>query len=141
MEKKEKHWQDWTRKEFEALPCADWKNEIGEIDSLIILPTRHKHDSGFRCMEFVAIQGDKPAYIVSGCSDVIHLAGICGCNIDYRNANIDEYSNRVKNNAVPRISWRIDSLPVSGLLRLFCDKHIYIGRSLSSFEIFAKEEK
>lgn len=140
-EQKEKHWHYWTRKEFEALPRADWKNEIGEVDSLIILPTRRKHDSGYRCMEFVTIQNGKPTYIVSGCSDVIHLAGMSGCNCDYRNTNIDEYSNRVINNAVPRICWRIDSLPVSGLLRLFCDGRIYIGQSLSSFEIFAKEEK
>lgn len=56
---KEKHFTEWTRKKFEALPRADWKNEIGEV---------------------------------------------------------------------------------SGLLRLFCDKYLYIGRSLSSFEVFFKED-
>ena len=33
-----------------------------------------------------------------------------------------------------------ESLPTSGLLRIFCDKKIYVGSSLSSFEIYFKED-
>lgn len=138
---KEKHFTEWTRKEFEALPRADWKNEIGEVDCLIILPTRRKHDSGYRCMEFVTIQKSKPTYIVSGCSDVIHLAGIGGQNIGEHNFNERFLDERIRTRTCPRVSWSIDCLPVSGLLRLFCDKHLYIGRSLSSFEVFFKEDE
>lgn len=137
---KEKHFTEWTRKEFEALPSADWKNEIGEVDSLIILPTRHKHDSGYRCMEFVTIQKGKPTFIVGGCSDVIHLAGIGGHNIGAQNFDEGLLVERIRTRTCPRASWSIDCLPVSGLLRLFCDNRLYIGRSLSSFEVFFKED-
>ena len=138
---KEKHFTEWTRKEFEALPRADWKNDVGEVSGLIILPTRYKHSSGFRCMEFVTIQKGKPTYKVSGCSDVIHLAGIGGHNIGGRKFDEKLLINRIDTNTCPRVSWSIDCLPVSGLLRLFCDKYLYIGRSLSSFEVFFKEDE
>lgn len=139
---KEKHFTEWTRKEFEALPRADWHNsEVGEVDSLVILPTRRKHDSGYRCMEFVTIQKSKPTYIVSGCSDVIHLAGIGGHNVGHHNFDDKLLMKRVRTHTCPRVCWSIDCLPVSGLLRLFCDKHLYIGQSLSSFEIYFKEDE
>lgn len=136
-----KHFSEWTRKEFEALPRADWTNDVGEVDSLIILPTRRKHDSGFRCMEFVTIQKGKPTYIVGGCSDIIHLAGIGGYNVGGRNFDTELLKNRISKHTCPQVSWSIDCLPVSGLLRLFCDKYLYIGRSLSSFEVFFKEDE
>ena len=41
----------WTNKELEALPAREWNEDIGEFDSLIILPTKHLHDSGFWCMD------------------------------------------------------------------------------------------
>ncbi len=86
MEEKKSYTQ-WTRKEFEALPrpSSFTNEEIGEIDKLIILPTRRKHESGFRCMEFVTVQNGVPTYIVSGCSDLIHLGGISGANVGNHN--------------------------------------------------------
>ena len=128
-----KHYTKWTRKEFEALPRPKsfTNEEIGEVDSLVILPFRHYHDSGYRCMQFVTIQKEKPTYIISGCSDVIHLGGIDG-----RNTPI--MKNGIVDNYIPVIRWKIDCLPTSGLLRLFTDKRISIGASVSSFEIFCK---
>ncbi|MBQ2375690.1 MAG: hypothetical protein II298_03345 [Bacteroidales bacterium] len=138
---KEKHYNEWTRKEFEALPKPNCftNQEIGEVDCLIILPQKHRHDSGYRCMSFVTIQNNKPTYIISGCSDVIHLGGIGGFNIRYITSNLT-YQERIKEKKTPAVSWSIDCLPTSGLLRLFCDKRMYVGASLSSFEIFFKEE-
>lgn len=129
-----KDYTKWTRKEFESLPRPKsyTNQEIGEVDSLIILPRRHRHDSGYRCMEFVTIQNNIPTYIVSGCSDVIHLGGIGGLNI-YKN-------DKLANKRTSIIDWSIDCLPTSGLLRLFCSKRIIVGASLSSFEIFVKED-
>jgi hypothetical protein len=129
-----KHYTEWTRKEFESLPRPKsyTNQEIGEVDCLIILPCRHRHDSGYRCMEFVTIQNNIPTYIVSGCSDVIHLGGIGGLNI-YKN-------DKLANKRTSIIDWSIDCLPTSGLLRLFCSKRIIVGASLSSFEIFVKED-
>ena len=139
METKEKHYTKWKRKDLESLPRPSSYNnkEIGEIDSLVILPCKHYHDSGYRCMEFVTIQRDKPTYIISGCSDVIHLGGIGGYNCQKVSTILSERMNTKK---IPIVDWRIDCLPVSGLLRIFCDKKIYIGASLSSFELFFKEE-
>lgn len=128
----EKNYIKWTKKEFESLPSPpSYRNEIGEVDCLVIIPTRHTHDSGYRCMKFAVIQNGIPTYLVSGCSDVIHLGGIGGYN---------SYINRVKNKQVSVCSWSIDCLPKSGLLRIFCDKKMYLGASLSSFEIFFKED-
>ncbi len=45
-----------TRKELESLPIRERNEDIGEFCGLIILPTRRKHDSGFRCMDFVAVK-------------------------------------------------------------------------------------
>ena len=73
-----KSFEYWSKKEFEALPKRKWDEGIGEFDSMIILPTKHIHDSGFRCMDFVAVKGKEPFCRLSGCSDVIHMDGIGG---------------------------------------------------------------
>jgi hypothetical protein len=135
-----KHFTQWTRKEFEALPRPDsfWNN-IGEVDSLVILPCKRRHDSGYRCMEFVAIQNGEPTYLLSGCSDVINLGGIGGYNVSKN--DIEKYSTRVKSQVVPVNDWSIDCLPVSGLPRLFCRRKMIVGASISSFEVYFKEDE
>lgn len=136
--KEEKHYTQWTRKEFEQLPYPeDFHNDIGEVDSLIILPTRRKHDSGFRCMEFVTIQNGKPTYRISGCSDIIHIGGIGGYNSLQAD---DEYSERIRNRRTKVTGWRIDCLPTSGLLRIFCGHKLIAGSSTSDFQLYFKED-
>lgn len=130
-----KEFTKWTRKEFESLPTPKsyTNEEIGEVDSLVILPERHYHDSGWRCMSFVTIQNGVPTYRISGCSDVIHLGGIGGHNI--------KSTDRIKSQTVPNADWHIDCLPVSGLLRIFSGNYkLYVGASLSDFELFYKEK-
>ena len=135
---KEKHYKKWTRKEFETLPRPNsfTNQEIGEVDCLIILPQKYRHDSGYRCMSFVTIQNDKPTYSISGCSDVINLGGIGGFNCEKVSTTLSE---RIKTGTVPRVDWKMDCLPVSGLLRIFCRNGMYVGASVSSFEIYFKE--
>lgn len=136
-----KEFTKWTRKEFEALPTPKsyTNEEIGEVDSLVILPEKHNHDSGWRCMSFVTIQNGVPTYRISGCSDVINLGGIGGYNFLYMSDC--ESSNRMKSQTVPNADWHIDCLPVSGLLRIFSGKYkLYVGASLSDFELFYKEK-
>ena len=115
-----KPYEDWTRAEFEALPVRKWNEDIGLVQSIIILPTENMHDSGYRCMDFVAIQESEPTYRLSGCSDVLHIGGII-------NEKIQHFS--------------IDCLPVSGLLRLFSARRklLVIGDSLSDFDIYESE--
>jgi hypothetical protein len=107
---------DWTVAEFRRLPqlaapCT--------FTSLVLLPTRRKHSSGYRAMAFVAVDHGKPLGKLSGWSDVLHLGGISG-----QTAN-----------------WAIDCLPKSGLLHLFAAGYtLKTGLDVSSFEIFAREK-
>lgn len=120
----------WTRKEFEALRSRDWCEDIGEFFSLVILPMRHKHDSGYRCMDFVAVDKDGiPMCRLSGCSDVIHIDGIGG------------YGKWQPETGIPSMvqpkSWSIDCLMTSGLLRIFTRGMLTAGHALSSMEIYS----
>jgi len=87
-------------------------NSIGNFQGLIILPEEEIHDSGFRCMDFVACKGVHPICRLSGCSDVIHIDGIGGFGPRPWPANTFPQLTEPK-------SWSIDCLPTSGLLRLF----------------------
>lgn len=129
----EKDIQQMTRKEIENVPSRNWNEDIGEFDTLVILPQRQIHDSGYRCMDFVACIGFKPIRRLSGCSDVIHINGIGG------------YGKYVIGAGIPHlilpIGWSIDCLKVSGLLQIFSDTKLTCGQALSSFEIYATPRK
>lgn len=125
---------DWTRKDFNNLPCRKWNEDVGEFDSFVILPMRQLHDSGFRCMDFVAVKGDQPICRLSGCSDVVHLDGIGGYGYDW----LKKYGTCPE--LVPPSNWSIDCLRKSGLLRLFSGK-LVAGEALSSFELYTRARK
>ena len=137
--KKENETKDigrWSKKEFEALPVREWNEDIGEFDSLIILPTNYLHDSGFKCMDFVAVVDNIPKCRLSGCSDVMHLNGIGGFGDNW----LEKYGS-VPSSIKP-ISWNIDCLKRSKLLRLFCNHNkLKAGEALSSFEIYAVDTR
>ena len=124
---------DMTRKDFEALPHRKW-DEIIECDSIIILPGKPKdlHDSGYRCMDFVACNKGEAMCLLSGCSDVVHLDGIGGYGHNWY----------MKREGVPKMvipkGWAIDCLPRSGLLRLWCDRsNLLCDPALASFAVYA----
>lgn len=121
MKTKEKQ-QDytmWRRKDFDALPYREWDREIGNVTAFVILPLKTKHDSGFRQMDIVPIVGSEPVCRCGGCSDVLHLGGIL--------------------QQPPRCDWKIDCLPVSGLLRVFMHNYkMRVGIDLSSLDIFVE---
>jgi len=139
-----------SRREFYKLPHRKWNEDIGGFDSLVILPAKtdvpgllkyhikrlgakifglpepsvyeikHLHDSGWRCMDFVACRGNEPICRLSGWSDVLHIGGIAGKGS----------------------GWTIDCLPKSGLLRLFCrEGRLRVGLAVSSFEVIPTEEE
>jgi hypothetical protein len=118
----------WSKKELEALPIRKWDEEIGEFDSLIILPTRYMHESGFRCMDFVAVKGEEPFCRLSGCSDVLEIDGIGGYG---------EWKGNLPS-VIPPKGWSIDCLKKSGLLRIFSNGKLKVGLALSSFELYSK---
>lgn len=74
-----------TKKDFLAVPMREhFDTKIELFNSLVIIPTRHKHESGFMCMDFVAVDHkDEPICRLSGCSDVLHLDGIGGYGKPY----------------------------------------------------------
>lgn len=121
---------DYSRKELDSLPERGWNEDIGEFDSLIILPLRGLHESGFRKMDFVAVKDNTPFCRLSGCSDVIHIDGIGGRG-EWRG------EGGIPSSVIPK-GWSIDCLKKSGLLRLFCaySCSIKAGLALSSFEVF-----
>lgn len=106
------------------IPCLK-KPEIYDVNGM--------HDSGYRCMDFVAVKEGKPLCLLSGCSDVLHIDGIGG------------YGKWIPRKGFPNKvelrDWNIDCLPTSGLLRLWCRGGMTAALALSSFEIYAEGKK
>lgn len=89
---------DMTKEDFNKVPKRDnrW-SDFGEFRSLVIIPLDYEHDSGWMCMDFVAVNDEgEPICRLSGCSDVL---------------TFDVTGERGKR-------WSIDCLPC-GYLRLF----------------------
>lgn len=121
---------EWTLEELKALPSRSYGEDIGYFDSLIIIPTDGIHDSGYRCMDFVAVKDNVPVCLLSGCSDVIHIDGIGGYSI--KNGGL-----------IPKMpkAWSIDCLKESGLLQLWVSGYkLTAGLALSDFQIFANKD-
>ncbi len=121
---------EMTKEDFEKVPeRGGWSRDIGEFSALVIIPQDYAHDSGWMCMDFVAVDKEgEPICKLSGCSDVLALDGIGG----YGEWLGGELPNRIK----PK-GWRIDCLPC-GYLRLFSRSALTAGPALSDFQIYAK---
>ena len=108
---------DMTKEDFSEVPKRDgWAKDIGEFRSLVIIPLDYERDSGWMCMDFVAVNDEgEPICRLSGCSDVLtfNVIGECGKR------------------------WSIDCLPC-GYLRLFSQSTLTAGPEQRSFEIYAK---
>lgn len=121
---------EMTRADFNAVPMRDnWQAEI-RCDSLVILPLRTKHDSGYRCMDFVACAKNEPICRLSGCSDVIHFEGIGGYGYRWLQ-RFGRYPDTIRPS-----DWNIDCLPKSGLLRIWSRHGLICGVAVSSFELY-----
>ena len=125
---------EMTRKDFDAVPSRDWNEDIGEFDSLVIIPLGIMHDSGYRCLDFVACENNKPIKRLSGCSDVVHLDGIGGYGKNW----LEQFETVPS--TIPIKAWSIDCLPKSGYLRLFCKGKLTADPALSSFCLYAKRK-
>ena len=121
---------DMTKEDFEKVPeRGGWSSDIGEFSALVIIPLGYAHDSGWMCMDFVAVSEDgEPICRLSGCSDVLKLDGIGGRG-NWRDSRLPSL--------IEPKGWRIDCLPC-GYLRLFSRGAMTAGPAQSSFEIYAK---
>lgn len=118
-----------TKEDFEKVPDREgWSKDIGEFNSLVIIPQDYAHDSGWMCMDFVAVDiNGEPICKLSGYSDVLNFDGIGGYG-DYR---ADKTTNYVK----PK-GWSIDCLPC-GYLRVFSNGALTAGPALSNFAVYS----
>lgn len=123
-----------TREEFEEVPDRRWNEDIGEFDSLVIIPRDELHDSGFRCMAFVACYRDMAVYKIEGGSDVIHVDGIGGYGV---RGILNFHQNREPFRFPD--AWCLDCLKTSGYLRLFAGGSwgLKAGTAMSSFDVYS----
>lgn len=117
--------------DFKKLPnIIELSEKEREFDSLIIIPERYKHESGYICMSFAGCKDDKAVCIMSGGSDVIHFDGIGGYGRWWKEGS--KIPEKILSKA-----WNIDCIPC-GYLRIFSGNgKITIGSMLSDFEIYA----
>lgn len=126
-----------TKEDFDNVPSRKWGKDIGDFNSLVIIPTGELHDSGFMCMDFVAVDDkNEPIAKLSGCSDVIHLDGIGGYG--KRNWHCTIMGTELPRMVSPK-GWCIDILPC-GYVRIFSRNRNGLScskMSLSDFELWS----
>lgn len=118
-----KSYENWTRKEFEALPKLDISefDYTAKIDAFVIIPTRKKHDSGFRIMNIAPIINRKPIGRFADMTDSIQLGNY------HKDTNV---------------LWAMDCLPASGLIRYWAKyQDCFVISPYSTFEIHSEKQK
>ena len=126
-----------SKYDFKNVRVRNWNEEIGEFDSLVIIPgnARDLHDSGYRHITYCLCKDNEPICLTSGCSDVIHLDGIGGYGLDW----VTKYGHIPQN--IPPSGWSMDCLPKTGYLRLWGNSSLTSGIDLSSFEVYTTGKK
>jgi hypothetical protein len=108
----------YKRKDLLSLPQRPW-NQTSIYDSVLLVPTGKKHDSGFSLIAVVGIRDYEPIEIAAFCDDVnwyIDAMIVCGT---YTMPNL-----------------RTDMLYPSGIAHVWCRKKSFVVKeSLSSTDI------
>lgn len=67
---KKKIFSEYTQKELLSLPYCKLDAKTSNVyDSLLIFPTSHKHDSGWRCMAIVGVRASIPIELLTTGAD------------------------------------------------------------------------
>lgn len=115
---------DYTLEEFQNMENF---GESSFFDSVIIVPTKDLHDSGYRCMKFILVRRGELVGCVSGWSDVVHPNGIGNYG-----KHLQPYLD-----VVPYMGLSMDCLPGSNCIRLMmgglCKTDDFIG---SDFQFY-----
>ena len=62
---------EWSKKDLMGLPDRDWQDDSRIYDSLLLLSTRKKHDSGWAIMAIIGVKDGAPIEIACQCADDI----------------------------------------------------------------------
>lgn len=64
-----------NRKELLAAKPRKWDEELHNVMSVYVIPSRRKHDSGYAIMDFVAVTRNGDYIRFGGCCDDVRLKG------------------------------------------------------------------
>ena len=111
------------RDEFLKLP----EKEFGKVETyewIIVVPTRRKHDSGWRLMALIGVEEIDRVYIPT------EIIGYC-----------DDINLILPNNCYPYESIRYDML-LSNCIRMWSRNYIFkVGMALSSTDVYVTHNK
>jgi len=109
-----KELKDMDMKDFLSLPYAQWDEGIGPVRSLVVIPEKTEHDSGYRNMSFVAECVDGTMWRLGGGTDDVNFTWEEGI----------------------RPNLEFDCLPITGLVRFWLRSGTFsVGPALSSVYI------
>ncbi len=119
---KQKSLNQWSHAELMALPHRQWDMN-SSYDSVLIVSTRKKHDSGWAMMAIIGIRKNQPIEIAAGhCDDIewkLPPAITFGTNAEYTIGQM-----------------RMDCAIRSGAVHAWSDRAVFtVGCSLSSVDI------
>lgn len=108
----------WKRKDLLALPERNWQTP-SQYDSLILVDTRKKHDSGFGWMALVGVRDQVPVEIAAHCDDLEWIVDAPTMCASFKLANL-----------------RMDLLRGCGCVHAWTRHGVFkVGTSLSSTEV------
>ena len=65
-----------TRKELLAIPERNWEDALRGCTDVMVFPSNRKHESGYACMDFVAVLEDGKRIRFGGYCDDLSLVGV-----------------------------------------------------------------
>lgn len=73
-----------TKEELLSVPKRKWDKELTDVRAIYIISSNQIHDSGYQCMDMVAIIGENlDEYVGFGCdTDSLHISKIEDIGID-----------------------------------------------------------
>ena len=104
-----------TKKQLLALENFDPEETF---DRIVVVPVNGKHSSGWGRMKFVLLKSDKVVGVVGGGCDIIHFNGIGGYG-----KYPDDFNEALRTHKTDVLPWKIDCLPKSKCLRIWCSGH------------------
>ncbi len=115
------------RNELLALPHREW-NTSSDYDSLLLVPTKEKHESGFTLIAIVGVVKGKPVEIAATCDDI---------GWSFPTSHPYDYMTP----GLHRMVMRTDCLWPSGIMHVWASGEHYfrgrfsVGASLSSVNV------